>query len=114
MGIFCAGKNSKPNPSPLSWLAMFLKRPAHLVYYTTLNFLSQLVGKITKNWSITLEPSMLVLCMPNFRPLGFTGVGGEWGDGHMQDVMPNPYKKFLNSHFASGRKRTVLLCDFKY
>jgi len=31
-----------------------------------------------------------------FQVSSFTGMRGEWGDGHTCDVMPDPYTKFLN------------------
>jgi len=33
----------------------------------------------------------------NFQASSFIGVRGEWGDGRMHDIKPDPYKKFLNS-----------------
>jgi len=36
----------------------------------------------------------------NFQASSFTCVGGEWSDGHMCDITPDPYTKFLNSPFA--------------
>jgi len=37
----------------------------------------------------------------------FTDVGGEWGDGRMCDIAPNPYTKFLKSplHFGGIIKK---------
>jgi len=42
---------------------------------------------------------------PNFQASSFTGVGGELGDRRMREVTPQPYTKFLNSPFASLRRK---------
>jgi len=55
-----------------------------------------------KNLIGSFRAIYVVIVYAKLQASSFTGVGGEWGDGHMRDVTPDPYTKFLNSHpFAS-------------
>jgi len=56
--------------------------------------ISQLLGKISKNWLVRIMHA-------NFQASSFTGVGVEWGDRLAHMLRQDPYTKFLNFSLAS-------------
>jgi len=84
---------------PLSWLAMFFKGPAHLVYFITLNLNISASRQNIKNLISNFGAIHVRILLGKFQASSFTGVGGEWGD--TWDVTYNPFTKFLNSPCAS-------------
>jgi len=89
---------------------MFFKGPAHLVYHITLSLNISASRQKIKNLISNFVAIHVAIMHAKFQASCFTGVGEEWGDRRMLDVMPDPYTKFLNSHlcFASERMKVIL------
>jgi len=90
---------------------MFLKRPAHLVYYITLDLNISTSKQNIKNLIRNFGAIHVGIVHAKFQASSFTSVGGEWGDRRTQDVMPDPYTKFLNFSLRFERDKSFLYCS---
>jgi len=116
MGIFCAGKNAKPSLAtlpPLSWLTMFFKGPAPLVYNITLNLNISASRQNIKKMICNFGAIHVGIMQAKFQASSFTRVGGEYGDRCTRDIMPDPCTKFLNSPLRFGRDKFIKIFNPK-
>jgi len=102
--------NPPEQPFPLSWLTIFFKGSAHLVYYITLNLNISASEKNIKNLMRNFGAIRVVIMHAKFQASSFIGVGGEWGDRLTHEVIPNPYSKFLNFPLHFGLGGIIICC----